>query len=483
MTKNKANYFFIFLIILVVSLFTGSLLFEQIPYNNGAGFDGSFYREVARDFHSVFNNEGYDSFRIQRIFPFFILNYAFSFLSIETNDQNLLYGITFLHYINLFIQFFFFFKIARLLKWNFSTKFLLFSCLFFNYYTLKNCTYEPFQTDAFAISLSLISYYFILSKKHFLAVVISLLSFITVPLIAYLNLILLLFSNPLNNEAEKNKLPFSGIFTATYLFIITSLFVFVILFKDIRTLQSMLMSNAGFPFFILNGILTAFFIYLLFKKIPKETFPAYTNFFKGFSIKRLLLLLTPFLLLKLFLYTHTNPDFYYNNSSFFIQIVLRPLKYPLVFIVNHITFWGIFPLLVILLFPSFSKNFIKKSLGHSLVFLLFILFSLDSESRHIESFFPFVLMALGYALNPIHFSKKALFTLVSLQLLLSHFYYPINTPHLLEALNQGDFFTFPAQRYFMNFGPWLNSLTYSFWALVSIVSFVLVRWILKKQSK
>lgn len=110
MTQNKANYFFIFLIILVVSLFTGSLLFEQIPYNNGAGFDGSFYREVARDFHSVFNNEGYDSFRIQRIFPFFILNYAFSFLSIETNDQNLLYGITFLHYINLFIQFFFFLK-------------------------------------------------------------------------------------------------------------------------------------------------------------------------------------------------------------------------------------------------------------------------------------------------------------------------------------------------------------------------------------
>ncbi|HOG69018.1 MAG TPA: hypothetical protein PK366_06550 [Fibrobacteraceae bacterium] len=92
-------------------------------------------------------------------------------------------------------------------------------------------------------------------------------------------------------------------------------------------------------------------------------------------------------------------------------------------------------------------------------------------------------MTLGYALNRIHFSKKALFTLVSLQLLLSHFYYPINTPHLLEALNQGDFFTFPAQRYFMNFGPWLNSLTYSFWALVSIVSFVLVRWILKKQSK
>ena len=137
MTRNKANYFFIFLIFLVVSLFTGSLLFEQIPYNNGAGFDGTFYREVSRDFHSVFNHEGYDSFRIQRIFPFFIINYAFSFLSIETNDQNLLYGITFLHYINLFIQFLFFFKIANLLKWTFSTKVILFSCLFFNYYTLR----------------------------------------------------------------------------------------------------------------------------------------------------------------------------------------------------------------------------------------------------------------------------------------------------------------------------------------------------------
>ena len=105
MTQDKTKHLFIFLIFLVVSLFTGSLLLEQIPYHNGAGFDGSFYREVARDFHSVFNNEGYDSFRIQRIFPFFLINYAFSFLSIEANDQNLLYGIAFLHYINLFIIF------------------------------------------------------------------------------------------------------------------------------------------------------------------------------------------------------------------------------------------------------------------------------------------------------------------------------------------------------------------------------------------
>jgi hypothetical protein len=304
-----------------------------------------------------------------------------------------------------------------------------------------------------------------------------------VPLIAYLNLILLLFPHPLNNDAKKNQLPFSKIFPATYSGIISALFLFVILFKDISIIQNMLMSDTNFLFFILNGILTAFFIYLLFKKIPKETFPAYTNFFNGLSIKRLLLLLTPFLLLKLFLYTHTNPDFFYNNSSFFMQIVLRPLKYPLIFIVNHITFWGILPLLVILLFPSFSKNFIEKSLGHSLVFLLFILFSIDSESRHIESFFPFILVSLGAALNSIPFSKKALLILVGLQLLLSHFYYPINTPLLLEAMNQERFFTFPAQRYFMNFGPWLNSLTYSFWALVSIVSFVLVRWILKKQPK
>lgn len=50
MTQNKANYFFIFLIILVVSLFTRSLFFEQIPYHNGAGFDGFFYREVLEIF-------------------------------------------------------------------------------------------------------------------------------------------------------------------------------------------------------------------------------------------------------------------------------------------------------------------------------------------------------------------------------------------------------------------------------------------------
>jgi hypothetical protein len=64
---------FYFLIFITLALFSFSALLETHPHNDGAGFDGLFYRDVAQSFLSTIKTEGYDSFRIHRIFPFFCL--------------------------------------------------------------------------------------------------------------------------------------------------------------------------------------------------------------------------------------------------------------------------------------------------------------------------------------------------------------------------------------------------------------------------
>ena len=58
------------MVALLLVLFGASLYGEKIPINNGAGFDGEFYRSVAQNFSADFWNSGYDAFRIQRLFPF-----------------------------------------------------------------------------------------------------------------------------------------------------------------------------------------------------------------------------------------------------------------------------------------------------------------------------------------------------------------------------------------------------------------------------
>ena len=74
--KGKRNTFlYAALSLVALAIFAFSFFFETIPYHDGAGFDGTFYQEVFRSFSTDFFSAGYDSFRIQRIFPFCLLHY------------------------------------------------------------------------------------------------------------------------------------------------------------------------------------------------------------------------------------------------------------------------------------------------------------------------------------------------------------------------------------------------------------------------
>ena len=67
---------------ILLILFALSVFGETIPVNGGAGYDGEFYREVFRGFSTDFFSTGYDAFRIQRIFPFCLMNAVYSLTGI-----------------------------------------------------------------------------------------------------------------------------------------------------------------------------------------------------------------------------------------------------------------------------------------------------------------------------------------------------------------------------------------------------------------
>ena len=105
---------FSILVPLLFALFFLSLFGEKIPYNDGAGFDGTFYREVFRNFSNDFFSIGYDGFRIQRIFPFCAMNLVYGALNIPLDNSHMLWGMGVLHIFNLILQVVFFFKLAFL---------------------------------------------------------------------------------------------------------------------------------------------------------------------------------------------------------------------------------------------------------------------------------------------------------------------------------------------------------------------------------
>jgi len=480
---HRISPIYALLVILLIFLFSYSLFGEKISYNDGAGFDGEFYRNVAQNFSSDILNNGYDSFRIQRIFPFFLLHIFYSIFSIPATHQNLLYGMGCLQCINLFSLIFFFFKLAKLLKWSENVTALLFACLFFNYYFLKNCGYELFQTDSFAINLSLISYYFLLRKQVAASYISALIGFFTWPTITTISCILILFNKPVLYDFQKASFPFKTILPLLYFAGFCFIYFALYLCKRQAIFSSILMFPAPFYYLIITASITALFLFFFLRKISLSFIPSYRDFFSCLKPKKFLLILASLSILKYACHILSNQEFYYSRTLFALQIYLRPLKYPLVFLVNHITYWGIFFILILYFFPDFSSAFMSKSPGHVIVLFIFLFFALDSESRHISAFVPLLLPSLANTLSHIRLSKKSLCALITLQLALSHFYYPINVSGIEKAFENGDFFTFPAQRYFMNFGPWMNTESYLFWLATSILAAFFTIAILKRASK
>ncbi|MBP5246455.1 MAG: hypothetical protein J6Z31_01175 [Fibrobacter sp.] len=468
------------LIVILSVLFALSLFGEKIPIQDGAGFDGEFYRLVAENFSADFWNQGYDAFRIQRIFPFCAIHYGFKLLHISTTHTNLMHAMLGLHALNLLLQVLLFWRISKILQWKSATKGILFAVFFLNFFTLKNCGYEPFQSDAFAISLSLSSLYFYLKKKKLYNLGIAVLGAVTWPLITLQAILLVAFDRPLSFEKEGKTFPgkFAFFYGALALLTIAAL-------KRSGhgiVVTNLLMRDSNWALTMASLGCALFGLFWIVRCIPRFRMNVLT--IKNFGDwKWLGIFLSVWVGVKLFLSFHVNEEFFCSNTIFALQILLRPLKYPLISFVGHVAFYGILPILVAFTFRSFAKTMMERSVGFAMMFGMFLLLALDSESRHMATLVPFLLVPLGNALDKWELKNFQVAALVLLQLLLSHFYVPINSEGLLEELESGNLAGDAAMRYFMNFGAYMNLESYLLWLGISLITAIACYGILKNQIK
>lgn len=480
---------FVVLTLILLGIFSISIFGEKIPMNDGAGFDGEFYRTVAESFSSDFLNKAYDNFRIQRIFPFCLINLAFVSTGITATHQHLMLAMEILHYINLGLLVFLFSLMARHLRWKNSTCIILFASFFLNHFFLKNCGYELFQTDAFALTLAMGSYLLHLKGFHKASICVGAIGIITWPLVAEQIFILNLF----HKKAQGPNPAFPPLVKKAFAPTIAGLYALVILgvigvflaTSNQHWLGILLHINPDIqPSLPTTGISLAVFtivLYFVFKAIPSDIWVHPKEFFQKFPLKRLALLLGIALVSRLLLKSLSNDELVSNPVIFSLQILFRPIKYPLISLAGHVAYYGILPCLIILKFKDFCRAFSRQSLGHLIILLIVLGFALDSESRHMSSFLPILLLPLGEVLDKMDLKEKNITILVGLQILLSHFFYPINSPELLEKLQNGDFYSWEAQRYFMNYGAFMDYRSYLIWLILAILALICTRLAIKKQ--
>lgn len=389
-----------------------------------------------------------------------------------------------IHFLNLAIQLTFFFKLVRLNAWKKATTAIIFSCFFFNYFFLKNCGYEMFLTDAFASTVFLVSFYFLQCQKYKLAISISFLGILTWPTVTYVIWLLYFFKDAFPQQAPRLKIHTGKTLAITFPLVSIGAVATLYLLHNQPLLESMLYIPPSIPLLFTSAIAWCLFLFVILRHCDNQFYTPNTyirEFIRQSPWEKLAFIIIPFITLYIFLRAHTNNEFIFSGTAFILQIFLRPLKYPFITPVAHISYFGLTPLLVIFLFRHLSEEIFSRSAGYALAFLAFLFFAIDSEARHILPLLPLVLVPLANVLDKMDLTVKSIAILVVLQLALSHFYIPINTDGLAEAFESNNFNTV-AQRYFMSFGPWMRFHTYIVWAAISAFTAILVSRILKKSK-
>lgn len=491
----KINFVRIFACAILCLILVHSFMGEKIAMNDGAGGDGLFYREVSAGFTDDILSKGYDSFRLQRIAPFALENVVYTILDIPKDNHSLMIGILLLNALSVLLLLIYFFRTSNLLKWFRSTELITFSLTFFNFHTLKNIGYEPFQTDAFALTLSFMSFYHFLKNEKWKVVILSVISSFVWPLLGLTGLIMAFFprdkvaiSSPATSDRTPLKLgkrlPYG--FAFAYLLLIVAMALFNYFRYRATHFNEMIFhlpNSMPFAYFMFTAFCTAIFLFFLLRPISISVLDFIRGLSKKFTFRSAFCFFAIYLCIQAIVHIFSNNDFFYSTSNFILQICLRPLQAPFIFLENHVMYWGILPLLCIFFWKSIVREMENNGYGYLTVMAALVIFLLDSESRHSITFLPLLLLPLGTVLDTLPIKPWFAYAVAVGSLLLSRFYYTINVEGIQQAFESMDmsvYKTFPAQRYFMNLGPWQSGATYLIASAIALLTFAGVYFLLHK---
>lgn len=459
---------------IIIHSFTG----EMIPYHDGLGWDGVAFFRIIRDFHNLFFSHGIDQYYMSRFFPFAVIHYALRLCSIPITIESALIGAKIFNGFMLILLIVYFYKMSVLLKWSVQTEIVAFSFVFFNFPVLKLFGYYPIATDCTALLLAYAGVFYYLSNNLYKLVAVGLIALLTFPFVSVVLLILTLFPRNFVEPITKNSEDsFSKCFSfiVRFLFCITPLLFFMLrVYLHRLDVSQMFITIRGYSGYVVSciSLLAVVSFYYL------STFPLIINwrqlfasfFLKTHFLKILIGICCFFLLYKLLSFVGS-PTVRFNLYSQFVGMHVYSQSDIFIFLETPFFYLGLFPLLVMLSWFHIFE-FVKKEfgVGYFLVVILFLIMVMDIETRKLVAFYPVLLVPLINFIQSITLKKQVVFVIPFVCLLTSFFWFNINTPDIKNAFEQPQtYVNFPAQRYFMFFGPWQSHSVYLVTIIIEIL--------------
>ena len=382
-----------------------------------------------------------------------------------------------------------FFKISDCLKLKNNVEIIAFGFLFYNKEVLR-CGYSPFQTDMFALVVGICLFYFFLKKqKKFMMCIAFLGAFIWQSIWPIACVLLALPWDSYNVTQERRLITIGekGTEVVKGLFIIIPILSLAYLIKiclkydvpisDYGEVVPYFWSETSILGLVLSTITLMGYISYLLYPIHFDIFTAIKHLWKSIKFLEIVSAILLFVLMNLLIHFLANKSIDNPSSLIFTirRIMWEPLTFPMKFLETHLLTFG----LVIIFFLIYYKRIIgiaqKHSLGYLFCIIYIVVFGSQTETRFIINMLPFMVFAIANVMNEFNFRKWVAPVLVVSQLILSHFWFHINTSEILMTKITEDDLTYlkyPLQRMFEFTGPWQSINNYYKW--ISIFAMILV---------
>lgn len=427
---------------------------EKIPVNNGLGWDGTIYAEMAKNFYTAVFVEGVPDLRLQKMLPSAVVHYSCRLTGVHLSDRNIIKAFSILDAVLLALSAYLWCRIGVVLGISLGGKGLGLVALFCNYGLLKHAFYYPVLPDMAGFCLGILLLYAYLTRQSWLLYLATLISCFSWPAGLVTGAFMILF--PREQEVDDHPQPHRY-----SMHLILAVLLAAGLVWQARSLVRSgyrLQYGADQPIVALLKL-----SYLVCFVYVTAVVAALLNWDKLFRVSYLVQRLRHpgfYVGLAFLVLTAKLPSLLSNGepvsgNNLLNIFIFESIAKPGVFLIAHINYFGPILLLALFLWRPVCRLIHQHGVGLTLSLTFAAINCIDTESRHLISYFPLLVPFVVKAIDRLDWQRTPYIIFAVCSLLMSKIWLTIN-PLPADQL----FLEFPWQLYFMSVGPWMSGQMY-----------------------
>ena len=445
---------------------------EKITVNGGLGWDGQRYAVIIRDMDYMLAHEQMDNYHLNRISMLLLVNKSLKWGDIPVTHHSVIWAFSLFNLLFYLLSLLLAAKIAQKSGFDSITQALFLLLIFGSFHQTKLVFFYPVLTDCLAWFYCLLFLFLWISNHRFLLLLAILLSFFVYPVIPFLGILLFCFGT--ESVSQSKPLQFNFI---SYAVIAVTLVAAAILagYLSYVYLPKILNLQINMSTFVQEVVLTRTLnIFALLMVQALFSLVLAKCFLEGIKSNWRSLFFVLFqLALFAFLYSEIKTIGYriaptvskYSFDNHLNYGFLNSSHLLLKNWVAHFQYFGLAMIIPFLILYKALREWTEVPTALLLIVGLFGLQSIDTESRHLFMYIPFLAMDGIQYINVK--SKTDLLILAATTLYFSKCWTFIGPMTESRAIPFGEW-----QRYFRFHGNWMDEYSYAI-ALFNLILMVI----------